>query len=316
MSFYIGLDLGGTNLKYALGTATGSIVTRGSKPSLADQSQDVIFENMFSAVEELLNQAKSENQTVTAIGIGSPGVIDFSQGKLLGRAPNFEHWQNVPIRKIFEQRFDIPTWVDNDANLLALAEARHGAGKRFHDLLCVTLGTGIGGGIVLNDQLHRGMHYSAAEIGHVIIEYGGRPCNCGNRGCLEAYAAAPAMVDRYRHKLKRTGVIFDIDGLSAELIFEKAQLNEDLARETINETCDYLGAGLASIVNVIDPEIVIIGGGVAEAGMEFIRRIEHVIRQFTLKPIAQKIKVAKAQLNLDAGVVGAILLAAENYMKK
>lgn len=316
MSLFIGLDLGGTNLKYALGTEHGDILVRFSKPSLADQSQEKIFDNMFSAVDELLLKAKESGEKVNAIGIGSPGCVDFKTGKLLGRAPNFDDWENASIKKNFEEKFNLPTWVDNDANLMALAESRKGAGRNFNTLLCITLGTGIGGGIIINQKLYRGVHFSAGEIGHIIIEYDGKQCNCGNQGCLEAYAAAPAMVERYRKKLKRTGVMFDIAELSTELIFQKAELNEDLAKETINETCDYLGIGLASVANTIDPEIIVIGGGVAEAGIEFINRIEDVVKKYTLKAIAKKLKVVKAELNLAAGIVGAILLAAENYLNK
>ncbi len=313
MSLFIGLDLGGTNLKYALGTDAGEIIVRRSKPSFANQKQEIIFKNMFSVVDELLQEAKTRGENVNAIGVGSPGCVDFKAGKLIGRAPNFEHWDNAPIKKNFEDKFSIPTWADNDANLMALAESRKGAGQKYNNMLCVTLGTGIGGSIIINNQVYRGVHYSAAEIGHIIIKYDGKPCNCGNRGCLEAYAAAPAMVERYRRKLKRTGVLFEIKGLNTELIFQKAELDEDLAKETINEACDYLGAGIASVANIIDPEIIIIGGGLAEAGTEFIQRIEQVVKQYTLKPIARKSKVVKAELNLDAGIVGAILLASENY---
>jgi glucokinase len=316
MSLFIGLDLGGTNLKYALGTETGEIIARFSKRSLADQNQEVVFENMFTAVDELLREAERRSEKVNAIGVGSPGCIDFKTGKLLGNAPNFDHWTNAPIKKNFEDRFNLPTYADNDANLMALAEARKGAGQKYNNLLCATLGTGIGGGIIINNELYRGAHYSAAEIGHIVVEYGGKLCNCGNLGCLEAYAAAPAMVERYRRKLKRTGVMFNIDELSTEFIFQKAKVNEDLAKETIIETCDYLGVGLASIVNTIDPDIVILGGGVTEAGTEFIKRIEQVVKQYALKSIAKKLQVVKAELNLDAGIVGAILLAAENFLKK
>lgn len=316
MNLFIGLDLGGTNLKYALGTESGEIIVRFIKPSLADQEQEKIFENMFSAVDELLQEAKKRGEEVSAIGVGSPGSIDFKTGRLSGSTPNFEHWTNAPIKKNFEDRFNLPTWVDNDANLMALAESRKGAGQKYNNLLCVTLGTGIGGGIIINNQLYRGVHCSAAEIGHIIIGYGGPPCNCGNRGCLEAYAAAPAMVERYRKKLKRTGVMFNMDELSTEFIFQKAALNEDLAKETIIETCEYLGVGLASIVNTIDPDIVILGGGVAEAGLEFIKLIERVVKQYAIKAISKNLKVVKAQLNFDAGMVGAILLAAENFLRK
>lgn len=313
MSLFIGLDLGGTNLKYALGTGSGDLLVRFSKPSMALAKQDKIFENMFSAVEQLMGEATARDETVVAIGIGSPGCVDFEAGRLLGSTPNFEDWTNAPIKKRFEERFGLPTWVDNDANMMALAESRKGAGRGYRSVLCATLGTGIGGGMVINGELYRGSHYSAAEIGHIVIEINGRPCNCGNRGCLEAYAAAPAIVDRYRKKLKRFGVRFDIEGLNTETIFLKAQLNEDLAKETILETCDYLGTGLASVANVIDPDLIILGGGVAEAGNEFIQRIEQAVKQNAIGAIAEKIRVVKGMLNVDAGIIGAILLAAENY---
>ncbi|MDZ7331187.1 MAG: ROK family protein [candidate division KSB1 bacterium] len=313
MSLFIGLDLGGTNLKYALGTGNGDLLIRFSKPSMAFAKQDKIFENMFSAVDQLIEVAASRGETVVAIGIGSPGCVDFETGQLLGSTPNFVDWTNAPIKKRFEERFHVPTWVDNDANMMALAESRKGAGRGYRSVLCATLGTGIGGGMVINGELYRGSHYSAAEIGHIVIEIDGRPCNCGNRGCLEAYAAAPAIVDRYRKKLKRFGVMFDIEGLNTETIFLKAQLNEDLAKETILETCDYLGTGLASVANVIDPDLIILGGGVAEAGNEFIQRIEQAVKQNAIGAIAEKIRVVKAMLNVDAGIIGAILLAAENY---
>ncbi len=313
MSLFVGLDLGGTNLKYALGTGSGDLVVRFSKPSLAFARQDKIFENMFSAVEQLMDEATRRNETVAAIGIGSPGCVDFEAGQLLGSTPNFEDWTNAPIKRRFEERFRLPTWVDNDANMMALAESRKGAGQGYRSVLCATLGTGIGGGMIINGEVYRGSHYSAAEIGHIVIEINGRPCNCGNRGCLEAYAAAPAIVDRYRKKLKRFGVMFEIQGLNTETIFLKAQLNEDLAKETILETCDYLGTGLASVANVIDPDLIVLGGGVAEAGNEFIQRIEQSVKKNAIGAIAKKIRVVKGNLNVDAGIIGAILLAEENY---
>lgn len=312
MRLYAGFDLGGTNLKYALGTSNGDIVYRHSKPSLADQAQSAIFENMFSAFEELQQEAAARRAEIAAIGVGTPGSIDFLKGQLIGSTPNIPFWTDAPIKKNFEARFRIPTWADNDANLMALAEARKGAGRNHRTILCLTLGTGIGGGIIIDNQVYRGVHSSAAEVGHIIIEFGGKPCNCGNFGCLEAYASAPAMVERYRRKLKRTGVVYEIEELSTELIFQKAALNEELAKQTILETCDYLGAGIASMVHIIDPEIVIIGGGVADAGQEFIDRIQAVTKGVVLKPIARSLKVVKAELKNDAGIVGAILLAAEN----
>jgi len=313
MDLFIGLDLGGTNLKYALGTEDGEIIIKLSRPSQADQSQEKIFENIFASVYELQEEADKRKEKIVAIGVGSPGSIDFEKGQLRGNTPNLPNWTEALIKKTIEEKYDLPTWADNDANVMALAEARKGAGKGHKNILCLTLGTGIGGGILINNQVLRGEHYSAAEVGHIIIEHNGKRCHCGNKGCLEAYTSAPAMVTRYRKKLKRLGLAYDINKLSTEFIFEKAKMNEGLAQETINETCEYLGAGIASISNVIDPEVVIIGGGVAEAGDEFIQQIEKSVKQFSIKAITQHLKVVRAQMGNDAGIVGAILLAAENY---
>ncbi|MBD3289260.1 ROK family protein [candidate division KSB1 bacterium] len=308
MGLYIGLDLGGTNLKYALGDETGKLSTKKSMPSLSNENQDKIFENIFSAIEELLDETDSD---IPAIGMGTPGSVNFERGQLNGTTPNIPDWTNAPIKKSIEDKFGIPTYVDNDANVVALAEARCGAAADCSSVVCFTIGTGIGGGIILDNKILRGASYSAAEVGHITVEMNGKPCGCGNFGCLEAYAAAPAMIKRYRHKLKRTGLLYKEDQLSPEFIFQKAAVEEDFAIETINETCDYLGTGIASIVNVLNPEMVLIGGGVSEAGEEFIQRIEKVVRQKIMKACSDVLKVGKVQLGNDAGVVGAILLAAE-----
>ncbi len=316
MDLFIGMDLGGTNLKYALGTENGEIILKKSRPSQADRSQKAIFENMFVAVEELKAEADNRKEKVLSIGVGSPGSIDFETGQLKGTTPNLPNWAKAPIKKSLEEKFNIPTWADNDANIMALAEARLGAGKGYKNILCLTLGTGIGGGILIDNQVLRGEHYSAAEVGHIIVAYNGIRCNCGNKGCLEAYTTAPAMVKRYQKKLKRLGLAYDINKLNTEYIFQRASRNDGLAKETITETCQYLGAGIASISNIIDPEVVIIGGGVSEAGDSFIKKIEDEVRQYSVKSIMQNIKVDKAQMGNDAGIVGAILLAAENYSNK
>jgi glucokinase len=308
MGLFIGLDLGGTNLKYALGDKTGNLKIKKSKPSLSNENQDKIFKNIFSAIDELREEKTSDIQ---AIGVGTPGSIDFPKGQLIGKTPNIPAWENAPVKKSIEDKYGIPVYVDNDANVVALAEARRGAAECCSSVVCLTIGTGIGGGLILNNEIYRGANYSAAEVGHITVEMNGKPCGCGNFGCLEAYAAAPAMIKRYRHKLKRTGLFYNEDQLSTEFIFEKAKVEEDFAIETINETCDYLGTGIASVVNILNPEMVLIGGGVAEAGDEFIKRIEKVIRQKIIKANSDVLKVGRVKLGNDAGMVGAILLAVE-----
>lgn len=310
MGLFIGLDLGGTNLKYGVGDRKGNILIKKIRPSQAQESVDKIFENFYIAISELQQEAGDE---ILGIGIGTPGSVDFDKGQLIGKTPNIPHWTDAPIKKTIEDRFHIPVWVDNDANVMALAEARVGAAKGYAYALCLTLGTGIGGGIILENKVYRGSTFSAAEVGHITIKMNGKRCNCGNIGCFEIYASAPAMINRYRRKLRRNGLLYDNNKLTTEFIFQKATEHEAFAIETINETCDYLGAGITSLINVLNPQVVVIGGGVANAGEAFIERIEQVVRQRGMKANSQHLKVVKATLGNDAGIVGAIMLAAECY---
>jgi len=314
MTYYIGLDLGGTNLKYALGDSNGNILVKLTRPSQANESQKKVLNNMFAAVEKLLEIAKLEKFHVAAIGVGSPGSIDFDNGRVVGEAPNLKGWTDVPIREILQNRFHLPVWTDNDANMVAIAEARVGAGKGFRNLVFITVGTGIGGGLVINRQLYRGGSFNAAEIGHMSIDINGKRCKCGNNGCLEMYASAPAIVSLYKEKLTQEKMEFDEDMLSTELIFERAQKEDILATETINEVCEYLGAGLVNVVNLLNPELLIIGGGVSEAGEPFLGRIRRVIFDRALPAALPGLRVLKAELGNEAGIIGAILLAADNTL--
>lgn len=309
MAFYIGLDLGGTNLKYALGDENGQILIKKQRPSLARETSDVILNNLVDAVHDLCSKRK---RNITAVGIGSPGCIDFEKGRIVGIAANLPNWSGAPIKQRLQRLIDMPVFVDNDANLMALAETRLGAAKNYKNVVCITVGTGIGGGIVIGGELYRGATYSAAEIGHMSIEVNGKKCDCGNKGCLELYTAAPALVDHYVQKLKQSGLFYSETEINPEYIFEKARIDEDLAIETINEVCEYLGAGIANIVNLINPEIIVIGGGVSGAGDPFIKRIAKVVKARALNANTKRLKIVQASLGNDAGVIGAILLAAEN----
>lgn len=316
MTYYIGLDLGGTNLKYALGDSNGNILVKLTRPSQANDSQKSILSNMFAAVKKLLDIATLEKFHVAAIGVGSPGSIDFENGRVVGEAPNLKGWADVPIREILQNRFHLPVWTDNDANMVAIAEARLGAGKGFRNLIFITIGTGIGGGIVIDRQLYRGGSFNAAEIGHMSINMKGKRCKCGNKGCLEMYASAPAIVNLYKAKLTQEKIEFDEDILSTELIFERAQKEDVLATETINEACEYLGTGIANVVNLLNPEAVIIGGGVSEAGEAFLGRVRRVIFDRALPASLPGLRILKAKLGNEAGIMGAVLLAADNTFSK
>ena len=256
-------------LKYALGKADGTILFKGKKPSNADKPQDSVFSVMYSAVQELLQEALLRGVEISAIGVGSPGAIDFNTGRVLGNTPNLPDWSDADIRGRLEARFGIRVWADNDANLATLAECRFGAAKGARNVIGLTIGTGIGGGIVIDDRLFRGARFSGAEIGHMSIRYDGPLCGCGCSGCIEIYASAPAMVKNYREKLAAIHIPPPVN-LNTEVIFARARAGENEANQTINEVCTYLGAAIGNVVNIFNPEVVVVGGGVADAGDEFI----------------------------------------------
>ncbi|NOZ60663.1 MAG: ROK family protein [Calditrichaeota bacterium] len=312
MSLYVGLDLGGTNLKYALGDETGNLLVDKFRPSHADVSRESVFDTMAAAVEEMIVAAEKIGEKISGIGVGSPGSIDFEEGRLIGGTPNIVNWADAPIKATLEKRFSLPVVADNDANIMALAEARLGAAKGFQNILCLTLGTGIGGGILFGGKMWRGSHFSGAEVGHFIINYGGRLCNCGNHGCFEQYASATGLVKNFKKVLEMHREEQNFPEINPRMIFKLGLENHPLALEAIYQTIDYLAAGIASIANVIDPEIVVIGGGISETEFDLIGLTQKKIKEFSVKAITAKLIIKRAEMGNKAGTVGAILLAAEN----
>ena len=312
MEFIIGLDLGGSFLKYALGTPDGQVIYDDKKPSRGNESKEAIFKVIYAAINELLAEAEKRGGKIVAIGMGSPGSVDFDQGKLIGNTPNLPEWGNADIRKKLEGEFGIPTFADNDANVMVLAEAIQGAAKGYQNVIGLTLGTGIGGGILIDGKIYRGVNYAGAEIGHMSIDYKGLSCNCGGVGCIELYASATGMVRNYREKLSVANKSVP-QVVNTEVIFANAKQGEQEAINTIDETCVYLGTAIASLVNIFNPEIIVIGGGVADAGDDFLKPIWNVIQERAMKPSLRGVKLVKAELGNKAGMVGAISLASQSY---
>ncbi len=314
--FVVGLDLGGTFLKYALGTLKGEIYHKGKKPSKGEESKEAIFGVIFEAIDECIAIAKENGGSVVAMGLGSPGAVHFDLGKLMGNTPNLPDWGDADVKGTIEQKYNIPIWADNDANVMTLAESRQGAAKGCEQVIAITLGTGIGGGIMVNNQIYRGTNYAGAELGHVSIDYNGRPCNCGGTGCVEQYASAPSMVRNFVEKLTKNSTPVP-ENVTTKTIFEMAAKGDKDALDTIDETCVTLGSALASIVNIFNPQMIVIGGGVADAGEEFMKQIFNVVKKRAISPALKGLKLVKAQLGNDAGMIGAMSLAAEMYeMKK
>jgi len=311
----IGIDLGGTNIKFGVVSHDGEVLHKGMLSAQVNLGREAILSNLRLAVKRSLAFAGRKRIRVNCIGVGSPGSVNPRTGKIEGSCPNLPQMLGVNLKRRLSDHFDYPIHVDNDANLMALAEFKFGAAKGFKDVLCLTLGTGIGGGIILGGELFHGSSFAGAEFGHMTINHRGRKCNCGGIGCLEMYASAPAMVrdakrllrnDRKSliHKLTRG----DSSRLTTEVIFQAEKKGDATASRVVNRACEYLGAGIASAVNLVNPQVVVIGGGVSQGGLGFIRRIENEVKKRAFPSATKKLKVVKAKLGNDAGFIGAATL--------
>jgi glucokinase len=314
--YFIGVDLGGTNIKFGIVSERGKILRKGLLPAQADRGRKAILNNMNKAVRESLAFAREKKIKVKGIGVGSPGTVNLNSGKIEGSCPNLPQMVNVNLKRWLSRSFKFPIYVDNDANVMALAESKFGAAKGYKDALCLTLGTGIGGGIILDGKLFHGSNFAGAEFGHMTICYNGRKCNCGGIGCLEMYASAPAMVRDAKWRLRRSResiirklIQEDQSKITTEVVFEAERRGDVLASEVVKQACAYLGAGIASAVNLLNPQVVVIGGGVSEGGQSFIRRIEKEVKKRAFPSATKNLKAVKAKLGNDAGFIGAAMLA-------
>ncbi len=313
---FIGLDLGGTNIKFGIVSEWGKILQKGIFPARANLGRGAILNNMNKAVRESLTFAREKKIKIKGIGVGSPGTVNLNSGKIEGSCPNLPQMVNVNLKRWLSRSFKLPIHADNDANLMALAESKFGAAKGYKDALCLTLGTGIGGGIILDGKIFHGSNFAGAEFGHMTICHNGRKCNCGGIGCLEMYASAPAMVRDAKTLLHTnpTSIVHklvhrDLSKLTTEVLFEAERKGDVLASDVINQACEYLGAGIASAVNLLNPQVVVIGGGVSEGGQSFIRRIEKEVKKRAFPSATKNLKVIRAKLGNDAGFIGAAMLA-------
>lgn len=305
--YAIGIDLGGTAIKYGICSREGEIVREFSRPTHADSPVDAILEHLIEAAEEALAFARSQGMSIDAIGLGTPGSVDVEEGFLKGNTPNFKHWRNVPIKRRMEDRLQIPVFVDNDANVMAFGEARFGAGQGSDQVVCITLGTGIGGGVIIDGKLFRGSMYAGAELGHMSICYNGHPCRCGGVGCWERYASATAMIEHYA-QLNPDDPVSD-----TRTIFERYHASEPAAQQVVETEIRMVAVGIANLINIFNPRKIIIGGGVSEAGDWFVERIAGAARERAMEPALENLEIVRATLGNKAGWLGAAAFALSHF---
>ncbi len=304
--YALGLDLGGTHLKVGLVARDGTLVRFETRGARARESRDATLEAMAEAALAL-----GQGVEVVAVGVGCPGAVDPLTGIQQGTTPNLPQWVDVPVREWLAARLPWRVVADNDASLAALAEARCGAGRGMKSVAMVTLGTGVGGGLVLDGRLWRGAHGGAGEIGHVCVSPGGETCACGRRGCVEAYASAGGLTRR-AHAALAEGCLSSLARHQlpgTEEIFSAAGQGDALAHSLVEDAVRMLAAGLAVLVHVVDPDVIVVGGGVAQVGEALLGPVRREVEGAVLDSHRGRFRVLPAELGERAGVVGAGLFA-------
>ena len=308
MKYAIGIDLGGTFIKYAVIDEEGHFLYNGKLPSLASTSKDAVIGQLKSAMTECIHFANTANITLCGIGIGTPGITDETNRRVSGGAENITGWENVPLADILEKETGLPVSVANDANMMGLGEQAFGAAKGCSDVLFITVGTGIGGAIIIDSKLYGGYKNRGTEIGHIPLIANGEPCACGSVGCLETYASTTALVRRFVRRCKEQNIQLERepDGKSIIKLYLESH---PVAVESMNEHWSFLGHGIAGLVNIFSPQKIVIGGGISEAGDFYIARIEQEVALYSIADCRVNTKICAAMLGNKAGTMGAAWMA-------
>ena len=266
------------------------------------------------AARDLMKETNTKPSDIQGIGFDFPGQVDYKTG-VVKLAPNIPGWVNVPIAKMIEDEFHIPTRIDNDVRCAALGELKFGAGKGCENFVCITVGTGIGSGLVINGKLVRGAANAAGEIGHIKLQmHDGPICGCGDTGCLEAFASGPSIVAMAQEYLKsgKSTKFREMAGVDGEItpyiVAKAAEAGDPVAKRIFEKTGYYIGMGLVSVINLLNPEKVIIGGGVAEAGDLLLEPIRKTIKERAMVIAGSSVEIVPAELGNSAGVIGASML--------
>ncbi|MGZ8378254.1 MAG: ROK family protein [Gemmatirosa sp.] len=314
--FVIGVDLGGTNIVVGAMPEDGSreIGVR-SQPTQSEQGPDAVVDRICEMIEAVIADTQAAEgvgrEAFLGVGVGAPGPLDRERGVVVV-APNLG-WKNLPLRALIAERVGLDATLDNDANCATLGEWWTGAARGGRNVVGITIGTGIGGGLILDGRLYHGASDVAGEIGHTTIDSNGRRCKCGNYGCLEAYTSGPNIALRAREALEsgERSILPDLVGGQLELItaatvYEASERGDALAREVVRDTARFLGAGIANLLNVFNPDVVVIAGGVTQAGEALFEPLRAEVRRRAFKPAVDACRIVPGTLPGTAGVVGAV----------
>ena len=311
--FNIGIDLGGTNIKVGVVNEKYEIVGKSSIKTNLPRPAEAIADSIAEAVELALENAGVTLADVNSVGIGTPGAANRNSGIVL--YSNNLGFNNVNLGEMLKQRLDKDIYVENDANAAAYGEYLAGAGKGYDNVVVITLGTGVGGGIIIDGKIYTGFNFCGAEIGHTVIEYNGRPCSCGRKGCWEAYSSATALIRMTKEKIEecratgRHTIMADQPKVSGRTACDAMRAGDEAAKEVYDNYIKYLASGLATIINIFQPEVISLGGGVSGEGQSLIDSLLPIIRKEQYGgTVVSLTDIRIAKLGNDAGIIGAAVL--------
>ena len=314
-NYSIGVDLGGTNIVSVIVNHRGKIVNNLKVPTLAERGKEATIKRIIETIHENIVQSTIALDDIMGIGIGAPGPLDVKRG-IINFAPNLPGWRDVPLKKVLEDEFNVKVFLENDANAAAWGERCFGIGRGVDNLVCFTLGTGIGGGIIIDGKIYHGNNYGAAELGHMTVNKDGPRCNCGNYGCLEAYSSATGIKNRIKNSIKEgiksKFLNFDDDklfeSLRLKLIFETARKGDKLTKDIVEEAISYLGIAIANIANILNPEMVVLVGGITNEGNKLLIPLRREVKKRAFYSNYKSLKIVIGKLGGNAGVLGAAAL--------
>jgi len=306
----IGVDLGGTNLRAALLNSDGEILDKQMEATHASDGWKKVIARMVANIAQQREIAVKRGLIVSAVGVGAPGVIQMDRG-IVVKSPNFPDWNNLPLRDELEKALGIPVEIENDANVAALGEQWLGAGRGIDSMILLTLGTGVGGGIVLNSRVWQGADGMAGEIGHMTLIPDGRQCACGNTGCLEMYASARGIVRSYQETAGK-----NLPDITSMQVYQAAREGDAAAKKVMKDMGRLLGIGIANLINIFNPQMIVLGGRVKDAWDLFIGATHEEIMRRAFQVPAERTKIVPSQLGDDAGMVGAAAMAFQKMRKR
>jgi len=311
--YYIGIDLGGTNIGAGVVDENCNIVAKGSVPTQANRPVEEIISDMVKLSRDLTSQAGLAESEIAGIGIGIPGSIDKATGTVLYTC-NLP-FLKTPIEEIIRREWDIPVWIDNDANVAALGEVYAGCAKGCRHAVMITLGTGVGGGLVIDRKIYAGFNDNGAEIGHTVIVKDGRQCTCGRKGCWERYASVSGLIIDTREAMEKhpETLMWELenhstDHISGKTAFIAAKRGDAVAQEVVKNYCEYIGVGLTNIINIFQPEVLCIGGAISKEGEYLLAPVREFVERERFTRYCAQTELKIATLGNDAGIIGAAML--------